>query len=125
MDKESQNTDCNFQMKIKMKKSLTLIFFSVKFDTGRNVGIIQMSSNDEMIFFIWKSRGYLIASLHVRGHTFRLSKSNWVLGNRKGLDLLKVVYCLYSRGVENLNWEQTLRQKLPALLVGAKHGSFF
>ena len=125
MDKESQNTYCNFQMKIKMKKSLTLNFFSVKFDTGRNVGIIQMSSNDEMIFFIWKSRGYLIASLHVRGHTFRLSKSNWVLGNRKGLDLLKVVYCLYSRGVENLNWEQTLRQKLPALLVGAKHGSFF
>ena len=97
----------------------------MKFDTGRNVGIIQMSSNDEMIFFIWKSRGYRIASLHVRGHTFRLSKSNWVLGNRKGLDLLKVVYCLYSRGVENLNWEQTLRQKLPALLVGAKHGSFF
>ena len=40
-------------MKIKMKKSLTLNFFSVKFDTGRNVGIIQMSSNDEMIFFIW------------------------------------------------------------------------
>ena len=100
-------------------------FFSVKFDTGRIVGIIQMSSNDEMIFFIWKSRGYLIASLHVRGHTFRLSKSNWVLGNRKGLDLLKVVYCLYSRGVENLNWEQTLRQKLPALVVGAKHGRFF
>ena len=86
---------------------------------------MQMSLNVEMIFFICKCWGYRIVSLHVRWHTFRLSKSNWVLGIRKGLDLLKVVYCLYSRGVENLNWEQTLRQKLPALVVSAKHGRFF
>ena len=84
-----------------------------------------MSSKDKMIFFIWKCWGYRKVSLRVRRHTLRLSKSNWVLGNRKGLDLFKVVYCLYSRDVENSNWEQTLRQKLPALVVGAKHGRFF
>ena len=100
-------------------------FFSVKFDTGRIVGIIQMSSNDEMIFFIWKSRGYLIASLHVRGHTFRLSKSNWVLGYRKGLDLFKVFIVYIQEVLKIQTGNKHYVRSCPLRLSVQNMGDFF